>query len=105
MNDFGWLGISLMNFCVAAGTMAQPGQVGELPEGNGKELVQTVCFTCHSAFNITGSGGYDTAEHWQDVFGTMVKLPDAQAHTIGQYLATHFPARADRKPVLLEGDT
>jgi virginiamycin B lyase len=105
MDNVKWLGIALVNSWLVTGAIAQPGQVGELPEGEGKELVQTVCFTCHSAFNITGSAGYDSANDWRDVFGTMVKLPNTQADTIGKYLAAHFPARTDRKPVLVEGDT
>jgi virginiamycin B lyase len=88
--------------CSAA--LAQPpGAVGELPEGEGKELLQTVCFACHPAFNILGSAGYDTAAEWKAVFGTMVKLPEAQANTIANYLAKHLPAKNTRKPVLVSG--
>ena len=83
--------------------LAQP-PVGELPDGDGKELLQTVCFACHPAFNILGSAGYDSVEEWKAVFGTMVKLPDAQANTIGSYLAEHFPAKPARKPKLVPGD-
>lgn len=83
---------------------AQPGQVADLPEGDGKALVQTVCYACHPPFNITGSAGYNTPAEWRAVFGTMVKLPEAQANTIATYLATNFPAKPGRKPVLLEGD-
>ena len=90
----------------AAQVAAQPpGQIGELPDGPGKELLQTVCFACHPAFNITGSAGYDTPAEWKAVFGTMVKLPESQANTIATYLAEHYPARPDRKPTLVAGDT
>jgi len=59
-------------------TQAQPpGAVGELPEGPGKGLLQTVCFSCHTQFNIVGSAGYDTPDAWRSVFSTMVNLPDA----------------------------
>jgi virginiamycin B lyase len=80
-----------------------PGAVGDLPEGEGKFLVQTVCFSCHTAFNIVGSAGYDTPEAWRDVFSTMVHLPDAQANTVASYLAEHYPAQPGRAPVLIDG--
>jgi virginiamycin B lyase len=83
---------------------AQPVQPGVLPEGEGLALVQTVCFSCHSAVNITGSAGYDSAARWREVFGAMVTLPEAQANTIGNYLAAHFPARPDQAPKLVSGD-
>ena len=92
---------------VAAGnTQAQPpGQVGDLAEGQGKELVQTLCFGCHTAFNIIGSAGYDTPENWRTVFSTMIDLGDAQANTIATYLAEHYPAQPGRAPVLIDGPT
>ena len=85
-------------------TQAQPpGAVGELAEGQGRELVQTVCFSCHTAFNIVGSAGYSSPEQWREVFSTMVHLPDAQANTIARYLAEHYPAQPGRAPVLIDG--
>lgn len=87
----------------AATAYAQP-PVGDLPDGEGKELLQTVCFACHPAFNILGSAGYDTPAEWKAVFGTMVKLPQAQANTIAAYLAEHLPAKKTRTPTLIAGD-
>jgi virginiamycin B lyase len=90
----------------SAQVAAQPGQqVGELPDGRGKELVQTVCFSCHTAFNIIGSAGYDSSERWREVFAGMIDLPDAQADTVASYLAEHYPAKPDRAPVLVSGNT
>lgn len=82
---------------------AQPSTGGELPEGPGKELVQTACLSCHSARNIMRSAGYDSAEKWRDVFESMVKLSEAQAKTIAEYLAENFPEQPDRRPVLVPG--
>lgn len=85
-------------------TQAQPpGAVGDLAEGQGKELVQTVCFGCHTAFNIVGSAGYDSPAQWRAVFDTMIDLSDAQANTIASYLAEHYPAKPGREPVLVSG--
>jgi virginiamycin B lyase len=85
---------------------AQPPQfqVPQLPEGEGKQLIEIACYSCHSSFNIVGSAGYDTVDEWKHIFDTMVNLSDAQATTIASYLAEHFPADASRKPTLVPGD-
>jgi virginiamycin B lyase len=77
-------------------------QAAALPDGPGKEMVQGLCSSCHGVNMITGSTGY-TQERWQDLISTMVKLPDAQRATITQYLATHFPHKPGREPVLIPG--
>ena len=80
-----------------------PGQQAvTLPEGGGRDVVQAACTKCHGLNQITGSTGY-TREKWQELFGTMIKLPDAQAATVSQYLATHFPPKPGREPVLVGG--
>jgi virginiamycin B lyase len=84
---------------------AQRGGPVTLPDGEGKVLVEAVCTTCHGANQITRSVGWDTAREWRDVFATMVDLPEPQAVQVASYLATHFPDKADRRPVLTQGDT
>lgn len=83
-----------------------PGQAIDLtlPDGEGKALIESICYSCHTVFNIVGSAGYDSSEEWQNVFGTMVTLPDSQAETIGNYLAEHYPADPSRTPTLVDGD-
>ena len=73
-----------------------------LPDGAGKDIVQAACTKCHGLNQVTGSAGY-AREKWQELFATMIKLPDAQAATVSQYLATHFPAKPGREPVLVPG--
>lgn len=92
---------------VISNIQAQPPQfqIPQLPEGDGKQLVEIACYSCHSSFNIVTSAGYDSAEEWKHVFTAMVDLPDAQAATIAEYLAEHFPADETRKPVLIPGNT
>ncbi len=90
----------------ASGAMAQRGGTPPaLPEGEGKMLTQNVCSTCHSTANITRSAGFDTPEEWRWLISTMVELPDAQANTIANYLAEHFPYNESRAPNLIAGDT
>ena len=76
-----------------------------LPEGPGKALVEQVCVRCHGTAHITRSAGFDTPDEWRALFATMVDLADAQAATIAGYLAEHFPARTERRPVIVPGDT
>ena len=83
---------------------AQRFPAGELPEGPGKELVQAACTSCHSASAIMRSAGYDTPERWQEVFASMMTLPEDEAQAIARYLAEHFPEKPERRPVLVPGD-
>ena len=86
-------------------TVAQSGQAAiQLPEGNGKELVQGMCTACHELNLITRSSGY-SREAWRELIGTMINLSGTPAQdTITQYLATHFPANDQLKPTLVRGE-
>ncbi len=75
----------------------------QLPDGTGKELVQTYCTSCHRASTITRSVGYSSPEKWHDLFSTMIALPDADAKVIADYLAEHFAEKTERRPVLIDG--
>lgn len=100
-----FLALVLLPGATGHAVLAQP-PVGDLPEGEGKELVQFACFSCHSAFNIMRSAGYDTPREWRElIIDTMVNLSDAQADTIATYLVAHYPARPGRQPTLVEGGT
>jgi len=99
--------------CALGATVAVDGQVqgrqggrgaqaAVLPDGPGKEMVQGLCSSCHGVNMITGSTGY-TLERWQDLTSTMVELPEPQRATVTQYLATHFPPKAGREPILVPG--
>ena len=79
------------------------GQV-TLPDGQGKEFTQAMCAACHRLAMITGSAGYNQ-QGWQDLIATMVRLPEAQAKSITEYLAAHFPPKPERRPTLVPGDT
>jgi virginiamycin B lyase len=89
---------------LAAPTAAQSGGAPEgLPDGEGRDVVEIACTTCHGARQITRSTGYDV-EGWLDLIATMVDLPDAQARRVAAYLATHFPATSERAPTVVDGD-
>jgi virginiamycin B lyase len=74
-----------------------------LPDGPGKEAVQSQCTKCHALGLIASSGGF-TRQGWEELIGTMVSLPPAQRSEIGEYLAKNFPEQPRPKPVVLPGD-
>src|SRR5262245_66313341 len=77
---------------VAAQAPAQGGRGGAqvtLPEGAGKELVQTTCSKCHGLNLVTNSGGYSKQE-WDQLASSMVQLPKDQHEAITSYLAKNF---------------
>jgi virginiamycin B lyase len=81
------------------------GQPAQLPEGDGKQLVQGMCTACHETNQITRSSGY-SREGWRELISTMINLSGSPAsETIVNYLATHFPAGTQLKPTLVRGES
>ena len=68
----------------------------ELPEGEGKEIVETVCTQCHG-LRTTTDANYPLAE-WRNVVFDMVSegapLLDEEVETVAQYLAKYFGPEA-----------
>ena len=100
---------SFRNLLIAASlSLGLPGLVQaqemELPDGQGKELVQASCVACHETNMITGSTGY-THEQWTHLISKMIDLPDPLKSGVTSYLAANFPPKADRLPTLVPGDT
>ncbi|HSF32284.1 MAG TPA: cytochrome C [Candidatus Tectomicrobia bacterium] len=84
--------------------LAAQGQPAQLPEGDGKELVQGLCTTCHETNQITRSSGY-TREGWRELIQTMIDLSASPAReAIATYLATQFPPGTHLKPTLVSGE-
>jgi len=86
-------GFALLTLAVApASARAQ----GQLPEGEGKAVVQKLCSTCHPAER--GASVRLTREGWQDVMTRMVGLglkgTDEELTAALEYLATHFKGEA-----------
>src|SRR5215470_5127345 len=81
-------------FCSAA--LAQPqgkGTPRPLPEGDGKQVLENACTTCHPITMITNSG--HTREDWQLVMERMVaagaEVPQNQVAVVTDYLTKNFP--------------
>jgi len=80
------------------------GQPAQLPEGDGKQIVQGVCTACHETNQITRSSGYNR-DGWRELIQTMIDLSGSPAgETISKYLASHFPAGTNLKPTLVSGN-
>ena len=84
---------------------AQRGRGGQitLPDGAGRDLVQNHCTGCHGLNLVVNSAGFST-DGWDALFATMVALPGAQANTMAEYLAEHYPEQPGRRPTLVAGD-
>jgi virginiamycin B lyase len=84
--------------------VAAQAQAPQLPDGPGKQQVESFCTGCHQVNMITGSSGY-TREHWLELTSTMIDLssvPDDRA-AVTQYLATHFPPNTKKAAKLIPG--
>ena len=70
----------------------------------GKETVETLCVSCHSAAHIQRSSGY-TRDQWQELIASMVDLspvPETQDAVL-DYLAVTYPPNDNRAAKLIDG--
>src|SRR5262245_17090665 len=93
-------------FALAPLAAQAQGQGPALPEGAGKQLVESYCTGCHQTNMITGSSGF-TREHWKELASTMIDLASVPADqaTVAEYLATNFPPNTRSAAKLVPGST
>src|SRR5690349_987228 len=89
----------LCSAAVIAQERGQRGQQTQLPEGAGKDLVQTTCSQCH-ALNLVTNAGY-SRQDWEQVFTSMVSLPKDKVTAIADYLGKNFPDKPKPKAVVI----
>ena len=98
---------------VAVGGQAPGGRGGQggfdqvtLPDGNGKQVVQTACMECHGLGQVVNSG-YDRAG-WQLTLERMImagaKVPPDQVAAVAEYLTRNVPEKPKPLAVLITGD-
>jgi mono/diheme cytochrome c family protein len=93
MRPFVWLfAAAALAGLVALPVVAQsPGK--PLPEGKGKDLVETYCASCHGLDSVTAQGA--TKDEWETIVKYMVsrglEATDDEIKTIVEYLAKAFP--------------
>jgi virginiamycin B lyase len=72
----------------------------ELAQGDGREIVEASCTSCHEATVITRSSGY-TRAHWDALIATMAALPADQKAPVLDYLAQNYPPAHNPRPARL----
>ncbi len=69
----------------------------DLPDGDGKKILQAQCATCHELTEVTKFRGYYTSAQWRDIVKTMVEygaeLKEAEVETLVEYLTQHLGRR------------
>ena len=85
-----------------AGAQGEQEKQFQLPEGDGKAIVQNRCSACHGLNMLPNQAGA-TADQWQKVFSTMVTLQGDEPTVVANYLAKGFPVQAKPRPVLIPG--
>ncbi|WP_108788167.1 virginiamycin B lyase family protein [Erythrobacter sp. Alg231-14] len=81
-----------------------PATAFALPDGDGKEMAQSVCGSCHGTRVIERSSGY-SREDWSALIGTMIDLSASQSveAEILDYLETTFPPSGNRAAKAVDG--
>jgi len=72
-----------------------------LPEGDGKVLVEARCAECHG-LDLVAEAGY-TRDGWVNVLTSMVALPEAETNAVADYLAKYFPETPKPPAVVIPG--
>ena len=66
----------------------------DLPDGEGKKILQTRCSSCHEFSEVTKFRGYYDRNQWRDIVVTMVEygadLKQPEIETLADYLAQHL---------------
>ena len=74
----------------------------DLPDGEGRKILQTACTTCHDLKEVTKFRGYYTKSEWRDIVVTMIeygaKVEETEADVLVDYLAKNLgkPTEAPR---------
>jgi virginiamycin B lyase len=90
---------AIIGVCAALGLTAGIALAQNLPNGDGKEVVEKVCAGCHDLDPITSSVG-GTRDDWDMVVQNMIamgaEIKPEQAALITTYLAQNFPPKPKR---------
>ena len=82
---------ALLSVPAASQTSTPP---DDLPDGDGKKILQAQCTSCHELTEVTKFRGYYNRAQWRDIVVTMVEygadLKKAEIETLADYLAQHL---------------
>jgi cytochrome c5 len=66
----------------------------DLPDGEGKKILESRCTSCHELSEVTKFRGYYNRAQWRDIVVTMVEygadLKAPEIETLSDYLARHL---------------
>jgi len=78
---------------VTAGS-APAAQSDDLPDGDGKKILQASCTACHDLAEVTKFKGFYTRDDWRDIVKTMVEygaqVKDSDVDVLVDYLAKNL---------------
>ena len=87
-----------MSGVAAIAAMVAPALAQNLPNGNGKEVVERICSACHDLSPITDAGF--SRQDWEMVVKSMIDMGATisaeQVAVITNYLAANFPPKPQR---------
>ncbi|HYK78208.1 MAG TPA: hypothetical protein VEU95_01205 [Micropepsaceae bacterium] len=73
-----------------------PALAQDLPNGNGRDMVQMICSGCHDLSPIADSVGF-SRQDWETVVKSMIDMgatiKPEQVSVIANYLAANFPPK------------
>jgi virginiamycin B lyase len=85
-----------MSGAAAIAAVVTPALAQNLPNGNGREVVQMICTGCHDLSPITDAVGF-SREDWETVVKSMIDMgatiKPEQVSVIANYLAANFPPK------------
>ena len=88
--------IAVMSGAAAMAAVVAPAFAQNLPNGNGREVVQMVCTGCHDLSPITDAVGFSRRD-WETVVKSMIDMgatiKPEQVSVITNYLAANFPPK------------
>ena len=92
MSAFGRTLVLASSVCVLAGTVIAAAD--ELPDGEGKKILEKSCTTCHDLTEVTKLRGFYTRAQWRDVVVTMKEygatVDDKQVEVLTDYLVANL---------------
>src|ERR1700692_1556114 len=84
-----------MSAAAAMAAVVAPAVAQNLPNGNGREVVEMICSGCHDLSPITDAGF--SREDWETVVKNMIDMgatiKPEQVSVIANYLAANFPPK------------
>ena len=86
----------VMSGAAAMAAVLAPALAQDLPNGNGRDVVQMICTGCHDLEPITGAVGF-SRQDWETVVKSMIDMgatiTPEQVTVITNYLAVNFPPK------------